>query len=198
MAKLAVVLTQGFADWEYALIGGIGGPFYGLDIQYFTPQAGEVCSQGGLVAEVSQDLDLLTVWQPDAVIIVGGRIWETEDAPDINAVLNVQHARGAVTAGICGGTLALARAGLLDGVEHTSNDADFLARNAENYAGSERYVQSAAAVSSERVITAPGTAPVSFTAAIFEAVGVELEQVRQFRSMMAAEHAQARERTTVF
>ena len=47
MAKVAVLLTQGFADWEYALIGGTGGPFYGLDIQYFAPVAGEIRSQGG-------------------------------------------------------------------------------------------------------------------------------------------------------
>ena len=25
--KVAIVLTSGFADWEYALIAGVGGPF---------------------------------------------------------------------------------------------------------------------------------------------------------------------------
>ena len=136
MAKLAVVLTQGFADWEYALIGGTGGPFYGLNIRYFAAEAGHVRSQGGLDAVVSQGLDQLSEWQPDAVIIVGGTIWETDEAPDLKVLFNAQHSRGAVIAGICGGTLALARAGLLNKVGHTSNDADFLDRNADNYAGS--------------------------------------------------------------
>ena len=54
---MAVVLTEGFADWEYALIGGIGGPFYGLDVQYFAPAAGPVHSQGGLAAEHRQTPD---------------------------------------------------------------------------------------------------------------------------------------------
>jgi hypothetical protein len=41
MAKLAIILTHGFANWEYALIGGTGGSFYGFNIQYFSPATGE-------------------------------------------------------------------------------------------------------------------------------------------------------------
>lgn len=32
--KVAIVLTSGFADWEYALIAGVGGPFYGLEVAF--------------------------------------------------------------------------------------------------------------------------------------------------------------------
>ena len=188
MAKIAVLLTPGFADWEYALIGGTGGPFYGLDVKYFAPLAGDVTSQGGLKVRVARGFDAIASWQPEAVVVVGGTIWETDAAPDIGALLLAQHRRGAVVAGICGGTLALARAGLLDSVSHTSNDSDFLGRNARGYAGSTRYQESAAAVSDGGVITAPGTAPVSFTAAIFDAAGVEQAAVQQLRTMMAAEH----------
>jgi len=188
MSKVAVLLVQGFADWEYALVGGTGGPFYGLDIQYFTPVTGEVCSQGGLTATVTQDLETLEKWKPDAIVVVGGMIWETGEAPDISSVLKAQHARGAVVAGICGGTLALARAGLLNDVHHTSNAPDFLGQNADGYKGAERYVSSLSAILEDRVITAPGTAPVSFTAAIFEGVGLDQEKVAQFKAMLAAEH----------
>lgn len=189
MSKIAVFLTQGFADWEYALIGGTGGPFYGLNIQYFTPVTGEVCSQGGLTATVLQDLDTLEMWKPDAIVVIGGMIWETRDAPDISNILKVQYARGAVVAAICGGTLALGRAGLLNDVHHTSNNPNFLSQNADGYAGAKHYVGSPSAISDDRVITAPGTAPVSFTAAIFESVGLEPEKIAQFKAMMAAEHA---------
>lgn len=188
MAKLAIILVQGFADWEYALIGGTGGPFYSLDIQYFTPQPGQVRSQGGLRAVVSQDLTALSNWQPDAVIVVGGMIWETDQAPDVRGLLRTQHERGAVIAGICGGTLALGRAGLLDNLRHTSNDPEYLNKNAQGYTGSALYVGSPSAISENRVITAPGTAPVSFTAAIFESVGLAQETVGQLKAMMAAEH----------
>ena len=188
MAKIAIILTQGFADWEYALIGGTGGPFYGLDIQYFAHQVGQIQSQGGLTAVVSQSLDELSKWGPNAVVVIGGMIWETDQAPDIRNLLKAQRARGAVIAGICGGTLALARAGLLDDVRHTSNNPDFLTHNAAGYAGSAHYVSSPSAISQDHVITAPGTAPASFTAAIFQAVGLDQEKVAQFKEMMAAEH----------
>lgn len=189
MAKIAVVLTEGFADWEYALIGGTGRPFYGFDVQYFAPEGGAVQSQGGLKAAVGQDMDDLATWQPDVVAVVGGMIWETAQAPDISDALIATRTRGATVAGICGGTLALARAGLLDDAAHTSNDADFLIQNATDYGGAANYMASASAVSSDGMITAAGTAPVSFAAAVFEAVGLPEETVAQFRQMMATEHA---------
>lgn len=189
MPKVAIVLTQSFADWEYALLAGTGGPYYGLDVQYFTPTPGTVSSMGGLVAHVDQGLESLAAWAPEAVVVCGGMIWATEDAPDLGELLRVQHDRGAVVAGICGGTVALARAGLLDGVGHTSNDLEFLQQNAVGYAGEQKYLQSALAVSDNRVITAPGTAPVSFAAVVFEGVGLDGATVGQFRQMLAAEHA---------
>ncbi len=189
MKKVAIVLTQGFADWEYSLIAGTGGPFYGLDVQFFAPESGEIRSQGGLVAKVSRELDALLAWQPKALAVIGGAIWAGEDAPDINGIIKAQHTRGGIVAGICGGTLALARAGLLDATLHTSNDADFLVNNVAGYSGIEYYRASASAIYHDRVITAPGTAPVSFTAAIFEGMGLGHDAVLHFKKMMAAEHA---------
>lgn len=188
MSKIAVILTQGFADWEYALIAGTGGPFYGLDVRFFAPEAGEVRSQGGLVAVVPDSVDALLEWSPKAIVVVGGSIWTTGNAPDVSALLGTYYENGGVVAGICGGTLALARAGLLDARPHTSNDLDFLGQHVDGYIGAGSFCQSSCAVLAERVITAPGTAPVSFTAAIFESVGVDQEAVQQFRRMLAAEH----------
>lgn len=187
--KAAVIMTPGFADWEYALIAGIGGPFYGLEVAFFAPQGGRIRSQGGLVCEVSKGLDELAAWHPDAVVVVGGTLWEREQAPDIGALLNAQHLRGITLAGICGGTLALARAGLLNDRAHTSNEVGFLTRNAKNYTGEPLFIASASAVADTNVITAPGTAPVSFAAAIFSALGIDEATVTQFKAMLAAEHA---------
>ncbi|MCZ4270984.1 DJ-1/PfpI family protein [Maritalea porphyrae] len=187
MSKIALLLTQGFADWEYALIGGTAGPFYGIEVQYFTPVAGQVRSQGGLGAQVSENLDNLQDWQPDALVVVGGMIWTTDQSPDIRNLLNQQHSSGTVVAGICGGTLALARAGLLNEGPHTSNDPDYLTQNARDYAGTEHYLKSPSAVSANRIITAPGTAPVSFAAAVYDSIGMDQSTIAQFKAMMAAE-----------
>ena len=115
-------------------------------------------------------------------------IWERADAPDIRDFLLASRSSGAAIAGICGGTLALARAGLLDSVSHTSNSADFLQQNAVGYEGAALYRSSQVAVVADRIITAPGSAPVSFTGAVFEAAGLSSEIVSQFRSLLAAEH----------
>lgn len=142
-----------------------------------------------MTVDVAHGVAELADWRPEVLVVVGGTLWETERAPDIRALLNEQLQRGATLAGICGGTLALARAGLLNGRAHTSNDAEFLTRNVEGYSGQRHYVASAVAVVDDRVITSPGSAPVSFTTAVFRAAGLDEETLRQFGAMLAAEHA---------
>lgn len=189
MTRIAVILTQGFADWEYALIAGTGGPFFGMEVEFFTPQAGEVRSQGGLPAIISRRLEEVRAFDPAVIVVVGSSIWETDQAPDIADLLRSYHQRDIPIAGICGGTLALARAGLLNEVAHTSNDLEFLQQNAKGYKGAAHYRPSASAVADGHVISAPGTAPVSFAAAVFEAAGLDANALQQFKAMLSAEHA---------
>ena len=188
MTKVAVLLTQGVADWEYGVLCGLGQGYFGLEIRFVTPVPGEVTSMGGLVARVVDGLDLLEAWAPDALVVIGGTIWERPEAPDVVDVLRAAHQRGAVVAGICGGTLALARAGLLNAVRHTSNDAAFLGTHADSYAGSATYLEQPTAVSDGRVVTAAGTAPVSFAAEVMAALDVPAETVHQLKSMLGGEH----------
>lgn len=188
MARIGLVLTPGFADWEYAFIAGTASPFYGIEARFFTPEPGQLSSQGGLTVIVQSSLQDCLDWQPEVVVVIGGFAWEGPAAPNLRDFLQASRASGATLAGICGGTLALARAGLLDSVAHTSNSAEFLQQNAEQYAGHGLYQSSPVALSAQRIITAPGTAPVSFTCAVFEAAGLSAESIAQFRSMLAAEH----------
>ncbi len=186
--KVAIILTQGFADWEYSFIAGLGKSYYGLDIQFFTPRIGELSSQGGLMVNVSKSINEITNFSPKAMVIIGGTIWGTDNAPDLNQLLRDYHASGGFIAGICGGTLALARSGLLNHVEHTSNNIDFLINNAASYSGNRYYQNTSKAVSDKQIITAAGTAPISFSMAVFESVGVDKDSVAQLGSMMAAEY----------
>lgn len=188
MSKIALLLSPGFADWEYGLIAGTGGPFYGLDVQIFGTATGATVSQGGLGVTLSQGPGALTAWQPDVLAIVGGTLWESPQAPDLTARLAELHSEGTTIAGICGGTLAMARAGVLAHARHTSNGAAFLRDNAPGYEGGQHYTDSAKAVTDGRIITAPGTAPASFAAAVFAAADLPADTVVQFRDMMAAEH----------
>jgi putative intracellular protease/amidase len=77
--------------------------------------------------------------------------------------------QGTPIGAICGATLGLARAGLLNERRHTSNAPDFLGMT-ESYTGGSLY-SDAAAVTDAGVITAGATAPIDFAKAIFEALG---------------------------
>ncbi|MBB3122185.1 DJ-1/PfpI family protein [Pseudoduganella violacea] len=187
MAKVALILTPGFADWEYAYIAGTGVAYYGIDVRFFSPTPGRFSSQGGLNVAVHEGLQHCLDWQPNVVGIIGGQIWEGTDAPELTEFLLQSRSNGATIAGICGGTLALARAGLLDTIPHTSNSIDFLEKNAQGYKGAALYQESRRAIAAERVITAPGPAPISFTCAVFEAAGLQPEVTAQLSGMLASE-----------
>ena len=108
------------------------------------------------------------------------------DAPDVSAPLRGARDAGRIVAGICDGTVALARAGLLDAVAHTSNSPENLPPT--GYRGAGRYRDQPGAVTDDRVITAPGTAPVSFMTAVLEELGLRNDELDYYVGLHAAEH----------
>ena len=84
---------------------------------------------------------------------------------------------GVPVAAICGATIAVARAGLLDDRAHTSNDPDYLASHAAEYRGARHYVE-ALAVRDRGVITASGVGPIEFAREIFDELDVLSEADR--------------------
>ena len=123
----------------------------------------------------------------DGLVLCGGTIWETEKAPDLKPVIDDFVAHSKLVAGICGATLALARAGVLDATDHTSNAADFIA-SAPGYAGHARYKDSPQAVRDGKLVTAPGSAPMTFAAEIYRALGHAGDELDQYVLMFGAEH----------
>ena len=78
---------------------------------------------------------------------------------------------GGAVAAICGATLALASAGLLDERPHTSNGPGFLDMFCPSYRGRNHYVDEPA-VSDGKLITAAGTAPLEWAREILDVLGV--------------------------
>ena len=189
MTTVLTVLTPGFADWETALLNAASASYYGITTRYASPGGLPVSSSGGLRVLPDLAVENIDPAMLDALIICGGTAWAQAEAPQITTVLRNTLAAGKVVAGICDGTLPLARAGLLDRVAHTSNSTENLA--ATGYAGAAFYHDQPRAVRSGQIITAPGTAPVSFTAAVLEALGYGSDELNFYCSLYGAEHRTA-------
>lgn len=162
---------DGFADWEPAYALAEVRRSGGLEVVTVGFTAAPVRSMGGL--RVTPDLELtgLDPAQVRLLLLPGGDLWEGEYPRDaLEALLHRLERAGTPIAAICGATLAVARAGLLEGRAHTSNELGYLQR-VPSYGGAERY-QDALAVRDRAVITASGLGPTEFAREIFEELGV--------------------------
>ena len=168
-----VLVFDGFADWEpaHALAELRRSGNRTVRTVGFTREP--VTSMGGL--RVIPDLELgdVRAANVELLIIPGGDLWETEEYPRqlLEALVAALLAADIPVAAICGGTLALGRAGVLDDRRHTSNMRSYLPDNVSTYAGAELYVDTAA-VRDRHLITASGLAAVDFAREIFAELSV--------------------------
>ena len=186
MTTIVTVLTQGYADWETAMLNAVARSFYGVETRFATPGGVPVTSSGGLKVTPDLAVEDIDVTAIDALVINGGSAWSQPDAPDIGKVLVAARNAGKTVAGICDATLALAKAGLLDEIAHTSNSAENLPST--GYRGARHYQDLPAAVVAGKIVTAAGTAPVSFMAGVMETLGLKDGNLDYYLGLHAAEH----------
>ena len=172
--SIHVLLFDGFADWEasHALAElRRRGRHPVTTIGFGTAP---VTSMGGLRVVPQQSLDAVRADAVHVFIIPGGDLWERADAyprQQLEAVLSGVLAARRPIAAICGATLALARAGMLDERRHTSNGASYLSEHVPSYRGGP-YYDPTLAVRDRGVITASGLGAVDFAREIFAELGL--------------------------
>lgn len=192
MAETAVALfVEGWADWEAGpALAGLRG-WFGAETVAATLDGRPVRSIGGLLLQPDKSLADLDPATADLWILPGSDTWKQGPFAPVTAVLRARAQAGKPSAGICAGTLALAGAGLLDDRPHTSNSLEFLQEHVPFYRGRALY-QARPCVRDPLAITAPGTAPTAFAAAIFRALVPGQEPViAGFEQEFAREHAAA-------
>lgn len=162
------------ADWEPGFaLAGINNPAWQAQPGRFQVKTvGEtrepVTTIGGvtiLPATTLADLDPAE----SALLILPGGDWSA--GKNLAAIEKARQflAAGVLVAAICGATEGLARAGMLDDKQHTSNAPEYL--QATNYRGAAHYQQQRA-VTDGHLITAGAASPVEFAYQIFQKLGV--------------------------
>ena len=163
------------ADWEAAFaIAGINNPQFQREPgRYRVVAAGltrePIATMGGMRILPETTLSEIDPDRSAMLILPGGDGWEPRGNAEAIELARVFFVESIPVAAICGATLALARAGMLDDFHHTSNSREYLASS--GYRGGSFYCD-VPAITDENVITASGIAPVEFSREIFRTLGL--------------------------
>lgn len=186
MTRIVTILTEEFADWETSLLNAVVHGFYRAETLYASPDRQPVTSAGNMNVQPQMAIADIDPDGIDALVICGGGTWKKPGAPDLTDVAHRVHQAGKLVAGICDGTFALAKTGLLDNVAHTSNGVGYL--DETGYGGRALYRDTPIGVADRGIVTAPGTSPVSFLERVFEGIGLADDQLRYYIGLHAAQY----------
>jgi len=167
--KIAVFLFDGFSDWEISYLTPEINKSDQFELVYFSADGSTITSMGGLQVKPSSSLSELKNKAVDMLILPGGTAWEKGENDEITAFTKEVFKLGKPIAAICAATTYLGQLGLLNDLQHTSNDLNYLKSMAPNYCGDENY-QNALAVTDRNIITANGISPIEFAREIFKLI----------------------------
>lgn len=171
MKTVILYATDTMADWEYGhLLAGLTMAEQAAPGRFKLVVASDspaecVTTMGGLRLRPDLQVGELNLDDAAVLILPGSDTWGSGH----DAILRVAEdllLAGTPVAAICGATLGLARAGILDDAPHTSNAPEFLL-GTPGYHGANHY-RPEKTVSAGNLITAPATAPIEFAKAVFE------------------------------
>jgi putative intracellular protease/amidase len=128
-----------------------------------------ITTMGGVRISPDMLLDDLDPTGSDVLILPGAEIWDAGGGEAFAAAAALFLNAGVPVAAICGATAGLARAGLLDGRNHTSSAREYLA--ATGYAGGDHYIDERVVVDGD-LITAGPQSPVQFARATMARLGL--------------------------
>jgi len=179
MTKIAYLYVfDTMADWEPGfLIAELhSGRYFRKDAAKYTVKTvgltkEPVVTMGGVRILPDASLRECTANDAGVLILPGGDTWlEDIHAPMMEKVKEFLNA-GIFVAAICGATVGLAKAGLLDNRPHTSNDLGYLKAVIPGYTG-EAFYRPGPVITDGKLITASGVAPVEFAREVLGELGV--------------------------
>ena len=169
MKHVHLYVLDTFADWEpgYLLAELNTGRFLKggnkWPIRTVAVHASPVQSMGGLTLTPDLTLEQLRPEDSRLLILPGADTWAQKQHRAVVELAAEFLKAGVPVAAICGATVALAQAGMLDERPHTSNDLDALKHLAPAYRGEQQHRQQPV-VQDANLLTASGRAPAQFAA----------------------------------
>lgn len=198
MYNVYLYLPETLADWE---IGHITAELHSK--RFFRADAPQVIlrtvalttepvpTMGGLRVVPDGTIDEVPVTRETVLLLPGANTWsDPKHGAAVELAARLLDADGTVCA-ICGATVALTSAGLLDQRPHTSNGAGFLEAFCPDYKGQPFFVD-APSVSDGSLITAGATGALMWTKQILERLDVfNPETLRAWYDYFSTGEAQA-------
>ena len=163
MKKIMFAILEQYADWEAAYLSSaiymLGQDKFEVKTVSLTKDI--VTSIGGF--RTVPDYDIHSVPEDyEAVILIGGMTWRNENAQQVKMLVEKCVENGKVLGGICDASAFLGTVGVLNNVNHTSNDLNDLKQWAGSaYTGEEKYIKKQT-VCDKNIVTANGTAALEF------------------------------------
>jgi putative intracellular protease/amidase len=169
--KAYILVFDGLADWEPALALCEINKSGKFDVVTVGFTESPIITMGGY--KVSPHIALDDIHPDEAAIFImpGGEMWEQGPHENIINLLRQFHAKSINIAAICGATLEIARAGLMNGLRHTSNAKGYLKAMIPDYRDDEFYVDKLA-VTDKNLITASGLGNVEFACEIVRLLNI--------------------------
>ncbi|WP_440950631.1 type 1 glutamine amidotransferase family protein [Methanosphaerula subterraneus] len=178
MRTLYLYVLDTLADWEtgYLLAELRSGrylkdPSLRYDVRLCGSSMDAITTMGGVHLSPDLLIDDIRPSAGDLLVLPGADTWLEPAQQPAFATVERLLGEGMTVAAICGATLGLACAGLLDHRPHTSNDLAVLKMFCPAYQGEEHYVDEPA-VTDDNLITASGLAPVAFAYQVFQRLDV--------------------------
>ena len=198
MITVYIYLLTTLADWE---IGSLTAELNSR--RFFRPYAPQlivktvavsknpVKTMGGLTIIPDCTIDEIEMSEKTVLILPGADTWSDAENAQIIQKASVLLSKGGSVCAICGATVALANAGILNDRPHTSNGKGFLDMFCPDYKGQKFYVDQPA-VSDGNLITGSATGSLMWTKLIIEKLGLfkpeTLEAWYAYFSTGKAEH----------
>jgi len=178
MITIYVYVLDTMADWELGYVTAElnSRRFFRKEaeeirIQTVAKTKTSIRTMGGLSVVPDCTVEEMVVSDKNVLILPGADTWSNPEHQDIIKRVKEFLTTGGTVCAICGATVALAHAGLLDNRPHTSNGVGFLDMFSKEYKGKSYYVDEPA-VTGGNLITAGCTGGLLWAKQIIGRLGV--------------------------